>query len=416
MFKIMNRLRNRKGFTVVELMVTLVLLGLVVTLSWQLFSSIFDKYELVEQRYIIQTEVQNIVSSFQNDAYNYSLYTATTVDMFYENPETVEANKRLESCPELGAFTEDETTHSLTFNNRSADAMSYTYLFCFNGYLYILNSGTKEAVRYFFTDQVPIDIKFTIGTRANAMDGTGKEGDGTKYERDSAGNLVPVTNADGSAQKSDPVFLNKGVTVTVTGYYTDDNGEKDESMYYKLNTSFAFSNINGSINMNSPNGNYLTNKLVAGWCVEDDAGNALSDSVLKTCKGYPSIDACEGKTYSDYQNINKSGNIIRYISMYDFLNGNLNTSGGASDSTVSFNCATRWLMADSDVGAGVVDSLRDFRDEVLSGSKIGDCLIEKYYEYSPDIIEFAQQSPVLKKILQSAVTDFACTFEILKNS
>lgn len=415
MFKIMSKFRNRKGFTLVELMITLVLLGLVLALSAQLFRSIFEKYKLVEQRYIIQSEVQHIVSSFQNDAYNYSLYTATTVDMFYEKPETVEANKRLASCPELGAFTENEETHTLTFDNRSADAMSYTYLFCFNGYLYILNSGKEDAVRYFYTDQVPVDIKFTIGTRAYEMDGTGNESDGTKYEKDAEGNLVPVTNADGTHQKSDPIFLDKGVTVTVTGYYLDDNGERDESKYYKLNTSFAFSNINGSINMNSPNGNYLTNKLVAGWCVEDDAGNALSDSVLKTCKGYPSIDACEGKTYSNYQNINKSGNIIRYISMYDFLNGNLNTSGGASDSTVSFNCATRWLMADSDVGAGVVDSLRDFRDEVLSGSKIGDCLIEKYYEYSPDIIEFAQQSPALKKFLQTAVTDFAYTFEILKN-
>lgn len=414
MFKIMNKFRSRKGFTLVELMITLVLLGLVLALSAQLFGSIFDKYKLVEQRFIIQSEVQHIVSSFQNDAYNYSLYTATTVDMFYEAPETVEANKKLASCPELGTFTENEQTHTLTFDNRSADAMSYTYLFCFNGYLYILNSGKKDAVRYFYTDQVPVDIKFTIGTRAYEMDNTGNESDGTKYEKDASGNLVPVTNADGTSQKADPIFLDKGVTVTVTGYYLDDNGEKDETRYYKLNTSFAFSNIKGSINMNSPNGNYLTNRLVAGWYIEDDAGNAVSDTVLKTCEGYPSLDVCEGRTYSNYQNINKSGNIIRYISMYDFLNGNLNTSG-ASDSTVSFNCATRWLMADSDVGAGVVDSLRDFRDEVLSGSKIGDCLIEKYYEYSPDIIEFAQQSPALKKFLQTAVTDFAYTFEILKN-
>ncbi len=415
MFKIMNKLRSRKGFTIVELMVTLVLLGIVVTLSLQLFSSIFDKYDLVEQRYIIQTEVQNIVSSFQNDAYNYSLYTATTVDMFYENPETVAANKQLTSCPELGPFTEDEQTHTLKFDNRSADAMNYTYLFCFNGYLYILNSGKTDAVRYFFTDQVPVDIKFTVGTRAYEMDGTGNEGDGTNYEKDSAGNLVPVTNSDGSSQKVDPIFLDKGITVTVTGYYTDDNGEKDESMYYKLNTSFAFNNINGSINMNSPNGNYLTNRLVAGWYVEDGTGNAVSDTLLKTYKGYPTVDVCEGKTYSNYPNISKSGNIIRYISMYDFLNGNLNTSGdGTSDSTVSFNCATRWLMADSDVGAGVVDSLRDFRDDVLKGSEIGDCLIEKYYEYSPDIIEFAQKSPAVKKFLQTAVTDFAYTFEVLK--
>lgn len=408
MFKTMNKFRNRKGFTLIELMVTLFLLSLVLALSSQLFGSIYDKYRLVEQRYIIQTEVQHIVSSFQNDAYNYSLYTATTVDMFYENPEEVESSKTLKSCPELGSFTEDETAHTLTFSGRSASSMNYTYLFCFNGYLYILNSGVTEAVRYYYTDQVPVDIQFTIGKKAFAMDSsTGSEGDGTKYETDDEGNTV--------VSEEVPTFLDAGVTVTVTGYYLDDNGEKDESRYYELNTSFSFNNILGSVNLNSSSGNYLTNEYVAGWYDEDGEGNAVSSAVLENYDGYPSASLCEDeKTYSDYPYLNKSGNIIRYISMYDFLNGNLDTSA-TSGSTTSFNCATRWLMADSDVGAGVVGSLRDFRDEVLSGSKLGGSLIEKYYEYSPEIISLAEQSPAIKKFLGAAVTGFAYAFEIFKN-
>lgn len=104
MFKLINKTKHdRRGFTLAELIVTIAVMALVMGLVAQLFGTIYKRYDMVEKQFKLQAQVEYIVAQFQEDATKTSLSTATKVDIFYEDPATVEANKILASCPELGS-------------------------------------------------------------------------------------------------------------------------------------------------------------------------------------------------------------------------------------------------------------------------------------------------------------------------
>lgn len=379
MFKTIRKMQqDNKGFTLVELMVVCVVLALVLSLTCQLSFTMYKKYKLVEDRYIMQTEVEYIVHSFQKDASSGSLFTATNADLFYENMDTAATNKTFVTCPELGAFTEDETTHTLTFANIST---TYTYLFVYNHYFYVLNSKTDKAYRFCLSDEIPINIEFSVALDAFAIDpSTNKEAE---------------TAVDSHGNDAEHKYLPTGLTVKV------ENSDKNLAGTYTLNTSFALDNMvttGFEINMNSTEGNYLTNQYVAGWS-NGELENYPDDDVKK-----------DGVSYDD---IDKPATIVRYISLVDFLDGTF-TGNDPSSSDTSFNCSTRWLMMDSAVGSGVIDTLHSFRDDVLKGTVVGDEIIKLYYDWSPQIIQTASESPTLKKALQKAVTDVAYIIEMTK--
>ena len=75
---------------------------------------------------------------------------------------------------------------------------------------------------------------------------------------------------------------------------------------------------------------------------------------------------------------------------------------------VVFACCPRWLMAGTDMESGVVKTLRDFRDNTLKGTYLGDIIIDKYYnEWSPAIIKIGSKNETLKNIGRAIVTDTA---------
>ena len=58
--------------------------------------------------------------------------------------------------------------------------------------------------------------------------------------------------------------------------------------------------------------------------------------------------------------------------------------------------------------SGVVKTLRDFRDNTLKGTYLGDIIIDKYYnEWSPAIIKIGSKNETLKNIGRAVVTDTA---------
>ena len=172
MFKVIGKMKSdKRGFTLVELLVVLALMGLAAGLIGQLIGSIWSRYRMVEQLYIIQTEVQAIMSAFQADASTGSLATATNVDLLYSNPEETNTNKSFTACPELGTFTENPDDGSLTFSGRADGAdKTYTYLFVYNGYFYVLNGGQETARRFKFTDEAKVDINYEVSIDAFEKD------------------------------------------------------------------------------------------------------------------------------------------------------------------------------------------------------------------------------------------------------
>ncbi len=395
MFKLLNKTKHdRRGFTIVELLVTLTILLLVLGLTAQLWSSIYKRFDMVEKQFLLQSQIEYIVAQFQRDATKTSLSTATRVDLFYEDQDTLQANKTLASCPELGTFTEDETTGKLTFTKATNQ---YTYYFTYNGYFYSLapkhtvNSdgsvnieSNAVAIKFCsqFDDPLKMDIKFSVGVDVFQWDTTQNK------EAESP------TNTDGTAKAHR--YLDAGITVSIK------SNREYLPAKYDINSSYSFDNMlstSREINCNSDEGEYITSTYSAGWDLGTEA------------EGYPSSD----KLQSDlaYPNLSKTANVIKFISYNDSLGGALDADTGTTET--AFTCGTRWLMAGTDMEGAVVNTLREFRDNTLKGTYLGDIIIDKYYnEWSPAIIALGSRNDAFKRIGRELVTDTAVVIAMIK--
>lgn len=393
MFKLINKTKHdKRGFTLAELIVAIAVMALVMGLVAQLFGTIYKRYDMVEKQFKLQAQVEYIVAQFQEDATKTSLSTATKVDIFYEDPATVEANQILASCPELGTFTEN-ADGTITFQKPTNQ---YTYYFTYKGYFYglapihLIDEDNKVTIKsnniaykfyYQFDNPLKLDVKFSVGVDAFQWDTTENK------------EMENPTDALGNALKHK--YLDSGISVAVK------SNREYLPAKYDLNSSFSFDNMktNGQlVNCNNESGYYFTSEYTAGW-----------DSGTDT-EGYPSNRQESGKTYP---NSKRSGNVIRFISYNDSIGGALDADTG--DTETAFTCGTRWLMAGTDMESGVVKTLRDFRDNTLKGTYLGDIIIDKYYnEWSPAIIKIGSRNETLKNIGRTVVTDMAILIAMAK--
>lgn len=393
MFKLINKTKHdRRGFTLAELIVAIAVMALVMGLVAQLFGTIYKRYDMVEKQFKLQAQVEYVVAQFQENATKTSLSTATKVDIFYEDPATVEANQILASCPELGTFTEN-ADGTITFQKPTNQ---YTYYFTYKGYFYglapihLIDEDNKVTIKsnniaykfyYQFDNPLKLDVKFSVGVDAFQWDTTENK------------EMENPTDASGNALKHK--YLDSGISVAVK------SNREYLPAKYDLNSSFSFDNMktNGQlVNCNNESGYYFTSEYTAGW-----------DSGTDT-EGYPSNRQEAGKTYP---NSKRSGNVIRFISYNDSIGGALDADTG--DTETAFTCGTRWLMAGTDMESGVVKTLRDFRDNTLKGTYLGDIIIDKYYnEWSPAIIKIGSRNETLKNIGRTVVTDMAIFIAMTK--
>lgn len=385
MYKAFRKIKNDKhGFTISELIVTVAVMSLCAALLCQLMGSVWKKYRMVEQLFIIQTEVQAIVRAFQADASTGSLATATNVDLYYEDLDALKQTKTFVSCPQLGTFTEN-ADGSLYFperdkNTDEANAQKiYTYLFVYNDYFYVLNGNRSTAYRYRYTDEAKVKINYEVSVDAFHKDDNNQESS---------------TRSDGSGH----VYLPGGVTVTV-------ESAPDYDFHYELHTSFSLKNtLDGGdeINMNNSRVTALSNAYVAGY-----TNGKLSN--------YPNVtksneEGYVGESGVTYSYLDKEATVIKYISLYDFNYGAPANQNGSM--SVGSGCGISILMMGNNIGEGVKTTLRGFRDNVLKGNAVGEMIIDQYYNnWSPAIIEISNKSPLAKKMLTNAIIGTAYLIE-----
>ncbi|MBQ5994958.1 MAG: type II secretion system protein [Clostridia bacterium] len=412
LFKVMNRMKSdNRGFTIAELMVTLVIMGLVAALIVLVASNIWKRYKLVEDRYIVQTEIKAIADAFSVDASTGALSTATKVDMFYEDPNTLLSSHKFNSCEELGTFIVHDTewtstdtsgnsvtyaAHSIEFPARNPASTSfdessfqYTYLFVYDGFFYVLNGKQYVAYRFpilqpddsYVRDEVNVKIDYDVAIDAfmQTQDANGKWEEGSVYNKETT---------------KGHEYLPDGITITIS---SGDNYD----FKYSLMCSFALKNYNSkmSVNKNSEDGSdYITNEYIAGYS-------------KGTLSNYPDSDALS-KLTGTATHLSDSANVIKFIALKAFNSGEIAGNSGAT--STGFGCATSFLMVGSDIGEGVKSTLRDFRDNTLRGNAVGDLIIEKYYDWSPAIIDYAAQHDGARNALKKVVTDIAYLIEMGK--
>ena len=411
MFKVMNKLRSdKRGFTLVELMVTMVILVIALTLTVELMGVIWQNYRLVEYRWIIQTAVEYVAACFQQDAHSEAVATADRANLFYDSVPTItsgEATFYLPSVPELGSFTynADDKTLKVDPTGVSDDLKEVLkerciYFITCNDHFYIIRyddvmswtTGTdgKPVFSFNSVTKRPLvqELDLIEDTQADIE---------IKIDFAISGNVLQYNTTDHRESKpgESGAAYSKYITNAITGYISgaiQDVNDSNLRNTTEFNASIDMLNMLDQQSVNYTSGN-LTSRYVAGW----DKGNIT---------GYPSsLVTADG---ASAQAPTSRANIVKYHS----VNTPIEFSDSVQNKAFKINvkmpiCLFMSLSTGYSDQVQMLEPLRDFRDNILRGNAVGEWVIDKYYDWSPTVISWTNRSPALKSALRIAAKGLA---------
>ncbi|MBR5202810.1 MAG: type II secretion system protein [Clostridia bacterium] len=409
MFKL---IQNKKGFTIIELIITFAIVGFVIALAGGVFYMFSGSYQSASERWRIQNAVRVAGAKFETETN--LIANSKMLDVFYDSviAEGILYNK------DTNTFTWKNGTPYVVPNEGSEDE-DYSYIFStpawdasnpekyLGHYLFIKNFG--ETTSSLFLDnegfgETPVEVELSIAT---------------DY-------IEPaLTQYEGESDEDFEARLNEAITnVRNTSSY-QGNGVKmvmksgnEEITTYEVETVYTLENFNGSKVVNFENGNlilkeeWIENGVVkaypCGWSDE------LINSGNKEQRGYPSLQTKYGANNEFTYNftntqIQSTGNVLRFLSPLSDMS--MDPGEGQGTTSHKASCIQTWLFEDGTaMGERVLDNFRNFRDNVLRGTEFGDWFISFYYnDLSPFMIEnTAFLRPVYKAI--SKPLSYVCDF------
>ena len=510
MFRIIGKLRSdKRGIALSELIVVIALMALVFPLLFTIFTSVIKNFRIAEDRFIIQSEVQYVMSLFELTSNKESITSAYHMDLFYDqtfdslSPGSETFNEGslqlmeqddegnwvyirdvIPAAPcvaNLGTITLDvddsgdyEVLNAIQFENPDP---KYTYLFGVGGYLYVLNAGETNAVRAknamasdFNQLVTPITLSFEVSTSVNEL-----EEYGGKYRE-------KLTDAK--------QYYTNGIHVVVSGDFnriTDKdhnpikNHELSNKFRYSLDASYALRNFtkdNATINEKDDGSFEITNEYVSGYTnravnrtssanatltdeqIEEMAKEAAEEAqasggdYTETFKSVKlslelsrasSIQELElqqadeaANRYTMIQDTDDDGNplydgdgnavmvkdfwhthpanVVRYMSETAFYTYAGSVDTGVPQNNMLYRCTVRAAMDGSEYADPVIDTLHNFRDNVLKGTAFGDWFIDEYYNViSPALVELETKSPTVRYMTRAVLIPTAKAIDLICN-
>jgi hypothetical protein len=255
--------------------------------------------------------------------------------------------------------------------------------------LYIREYNTTNS-KLFLEEEgfggIPVEIEFTMGTSVPSR------------VTDENGNLLP--------QK----YISNTVGITLK------SGLQDVSNY-QVETSYSLVQIAEGKAINYEGGTLVCEH---SWFANGNAASPAAypagwtDATLngQTGSGYPG-DA-DGTAPTRYETaygvlqdirirgVNNGANVMRFVSEEAFHS--ITDTSELSSAANMASCLTSWAYMDADLNeqAVVLGGLRDFRDNVLKGTTVGDWIIYNYYNnWSPFVVNnMSFMKPVIKTVLK----------------
>lgn len=388
MFNLIHK--NKKGLSLAELLVTIVILGMLISLGGQILYQLTRFYNMASMRWEIQSAVQLACNRFETN--RDSISNAYQADILYD-PKIAEG------------IIYDDTNNTFEWKNGSPYVLPaenavdsedpYTYMFSTPAYrksdgqylgsfLFIRDYASSNSTLFLedagFGD-TPVEITFDIGRSVDAIDSSGN-----------IDNTIPDT------------YLTQTVAITLK------SGRQDVTNY-EVKTAFTLVNISEGKKINYSNGVLVfdpswmvgasgTTPMAgpAGWT--DAELNEQIGSGFPGNSTYYTVEETNTNIMVTVDTVKQSGNIMRFVSPTAF-----HEKGDVDELTSSANmasCLTSFAFSDSSkLSSHALGALRDFRDNVLKGTTMGDWVINNYYnEWSPFLVQkMSYLKPVYKVIL-----------------
>lgn len=366
------RANKKRGFTLIELIITIFLLSLVLGLLLQLSNSFYKRYQQIEERWIVQNAAKRVMQYFEMQ--NEALSNSASISLFY-SPEEQPISDYDDDLPPTvmqGVPAVGNDTYAYIYSKPSDDPE-------LGDMIYVLERGEGNVpvslTKVVLGEEIPLKIDFSVSVEPVAV---------TRNERPTLPDGSPMPDEDivTKTDKEGNTYYYAGgqeeylrTTVDITISTPSSAGGN-----YKLTTSYTMNNMMQNQQVNHEGSGVVETAPgrdigVAGWSDEN-----LPCPVDTTV--YP---------YADH-----AANILRYVSAESFLNSQ-NTGAADLDIQGAGLCFGNLVMQGSSMETQVKGALRDFRDNVLRKTALGNLVIEKYYnEWSPALVAAATENPALK--------------------
>lgn len=397
MFKLIHK--DKKGISLVELLITIVIFGLLASLAGMILYNLTNNYNNTASRWKVQNAVRLACAKFENNA-NF-IVNSKEIDIFRDTAidsgiiyDSDTGNWTWQTEPELITETADDYTYIYSTKAYEApdgwggapveDVSTLTELGYFlfikydskTGYTSVNTSGAKgtnsnyPACVLFLNSEgfgeVPVQVEFSVGT--NKLEGNS---DTESYMNNSIKIDFKSGNVDRAPYKTDTKYISENLAPAKT------IGMKNNQLLFE--------------------NNWGDTVFPCGWTDLTVSGapdklevKAMVDGAKTTVHIY------------DENEISQKGNVLRFISP---LSEKPFEKGSGSAITETPNCLSEWTFADSTTTTTTaniyLNNLRDFRDNVLLGTAVGDWFIDFYYnDLSPFLIENTEfLKPVYKVVI-----------------
>lgn len=372
-----------------ELIIAVTLVGFIIPLAGQLLVNFTKVFNTASRRWEIQSAVHLACNKFEKN--RDSIVNAQRADLLYD--------KALEQ-----GVVYDQETKTITWKQASAVMPTeglrdtnnvYTYIFSVPAYdsktndylgkfLFIRDFDAERSTLFLENEgmgDVPVNISFRVATSPDALK---KNNETNEYEL-----------------KEDQT--NRYLTSTVEIDFT--SGVEDVTNYEVI-TQFTLYNFSGrSMTME---GSYpvleqawLNTVYPAGWSAGENILGEPASTVPYIIQRNPTKYSAAPYDCSGY--INGDANMMRFISERA-----VDSKGDVSELTASVDmasCLTQLLFIDGTrEGARTVGALREFRDNCLKGTAVGDFIIDKYYNsWSPALVEVCKENPTAGKVIKAVL-------------
>lgn len=334
-------LKNKRGFTLVELLVVVALLGFGAVALMNLFQSALRTFNKTEERYIKQEAVKQVAEYLQQST---NIGAATKAEI-YPNTSVVPTTQGGD-----GSYAYIYVEKRDLLPEGEPDGVIDGY------YLYKLEAGQPKSAEVCLNEEVPLYITFDV------------------YQDEDYTGAGEITNQCG-------VKVNIGAVDNDFVYkdaYTDSEGNSiteaeaiRDYIFYDMDVSYHFPNM-------VTNNNQFRVNYTGG---ERDTARQYTTSAA---------------TNNSVESVDADGQVLRITS--DSAISADNAAAAVSVSSFCFIATAGYGEATGEVGI-----LCDFRDQCLKTNPLGRMFVKAYYTVSPPIADFIAEHETLKAATRVAL-------------